>query len=129
MSESAQERTRVGVTGGRDYADSIKVWDALTNVYEEFGPLTVVNGKCPTGADAHATLWVVWAKAEGMNVEEDAYPAEWSRHGRAAGVIRNSEMVQSGLDLLCAFPGGRGTNDMTTKARKADVVTRFIGGK
>lgn len=49
------------------------------------------------------------------------YP-DWQRYGRAAGPIRNSEMVSFALGLrgvsgtedllLAAFPGGRGTESM-----------------
>jgi predicted polyphosphate/ATP-dependent NAD kinase len=60
-----------------------------------------------------------WAKNHGFPVE--VYPADWETHGRAAGVIRNQQMLETGVDLLIAFPGGRGTADMVRRARKAGV--------
>src|SRR5690606_30354012 len=55
-----------------------------------------------------------------------AYPADWRRHGRAAGPIRNQEMADAGADLCIAFPGGRGTADMVRRARAAGIPVRSV---
>lgn len=60
-----------------------------------------------------------WVKARDILIEE--YPAEWDKHGKAAGFIRNQDMLDSGVDVVVAFPGGRGTADMVRRARKAGV--------
>jgi hypothetical protein len=50
------------------------------------------------------------------------FPAQWDRYGEAAGPIRNAWMLEFGKpDLVVAFPGGRGTADMISKARKAGI--------
>lgn len=54
------------------------------------------------------------------------FPAEWNKHGKAAGPIRNSQMVEAG-DLLLAWWDGqsRGTKniiDQMTKANKPGYV-------
>ncbi|MEM9912925.1 MAG: hypothetical protein AAF922_19365 [Pseudomonadota bacterium] len=42
--------------------------------------------------------------------------------GRAAGPIRNKEMLDEGCpDLVVAFPGGRGTANMVKQAQAAGV--------
>lgn len=50
------------------------------------------------------------------------FPADWKTHGKAAGPIRNQQMLDEGKpDLVVAFPGGRGTADMVRRAKKAGV--------
>ena len=58
-------------------------------------------------ADAMA---VAWAKSRGVRCI--GFLANWREFGRAAGPMRNAQMVAYGLDGLVAFPGGRGTADM-----------------
>jgi len=59
-------------------------------------------------------------------------PAEWGRHGRAAGPIRNRELLQQAIAravahsspgsmasvLVVAFPGGAGTASLVQQARR-----------
>lgn len=55
------------------------------------------------------------------------FPADWETHGRAAGHIRNRQMLVEGKpDIVVAFAGGRGTQNMINQARKAGV-TVFLG--
>jgi hypothetical protein len=106
--------TRVLVCGGRDFDD----WAMLCTVLNALNPYpTVVIHGAARGADRMAGDW---ARANGLSWE--AFPADWQRDGKAAGVIRNSRMLAEGKpDLVVAFPGGRGTADMVAKARKVGV--------
>jgi predicted Rossmann-fold nucleotide-binding protein len=59
-------------------------------------------------------------------------PAEWGRHGRAAGPIRNRELLEQAIAravahtsqgsiasvLVVAFPGGAGTASLVRQARR-----------
>ena len=56
-------------------------------------------------------------------------PAAWKQHGRAAGPIRNRQMLERSLDrasalplgaglLVIAFPGSRGTASLVDQARR-----------
>ena len=58
-----------------------------------------------------------------------ACPAAWQQHGRAAGPIRNRQMLERSLDLaaalplgagllVIAFPGSRGTASLVDQARR-----------
>lgn len=107
---------RVLVFGGRDYSDSDAVWAALDRVLAKHGPFTLVEGGA-RGADRHAGRW---AEAR-AGVRHEVYPADWSKLGRRAGVVRNQEMLDSGLDAAVGFPGGRGTADMARRLERAGV--------
>lgn len=112
-------RKRVAVTGSRSFADAAHVTKVLDLVLREHGPFTLVEGGA-TGADSLARQWAEYTSKITW-VYIDPFPADWARHGKAAGPIRNQEMIDSGLDLLVAFPGGRGTADMVRRAKKARV--------
>lgn len=109
---------RVLVCGGRDYADWIRLRDRLTRLRLEtpHDALTIIQGGAK-GADALAREWCVEYKVPYIN-----YPADWERHGKAAGPIRNKRMLDDGKpDLVLAFSGGRGTENMIAQAMLAGV--------
>ncbi len=103
---------RVLVCGGRDYADQQAVDAVLRTVSEH---AVIVHGAA-RGADSLAANF---ADATGRKVE--AYPADWDQYGKAAGAIRNKQMLDTGIDVVIAFPGGRGTAHMKGIAREAGV--------
>lgn len=92
--------TRVLVTGSRTWPDPGAVVSALHRLLIDHGRLTVVHGACPAGVDA---ITATWARAHPGQVTEEAHPADWQRHGRAAGPIRNTAMVNAGADVCLAF--------------------------
>ncbi len=87
---------RVLVTGSRTWSDEAAVRDGLR---PHFAPGAVlVSGACPQGADQIAErVWTEW----GGQVER--HRADWRQHGKAAGFIRNAEMVRAGADAGVAF--------------------------
>lgn len=69
------------------------------------------------GADRNAEIW---AEQRGYPVR--VYPADWDKHGKKAGPIRNQEMLdKEDPDLVVAFPGGSGTANMISKACRFGV--------
>lgn len=105
----------IAVTGGRDFNDSRAVYKALDQVKSR-GAITLLVVGDATGADALAASW-----AEQEGVPFKVFRADWERHGKRAGPVRNGEMVAVGLSGLVAFPGGRGTADMTCQCTAAGV--------
>lgn len=52
----------------------------------------------------------------------DVFPANWDKYGKAAGAIRNQQMLDEGQpNLVIAFPSGNGTADMIRRAKKAGI--------
>lgn len=107
---------RVIVCGGRDYSDYASVCKVMDWWRASFPHIVVIHGNA-RGAD---TLADRWAKERG--VKSWPVPAEWKRDGRKAGPLRNRRMLGMGPDVVVAFPGGRGTADMTRQAEAAGVV-------
>ena len=106
---------RILVCGGRDYSDKETMSKVLADYF--YGPEDVLICGMARGADLISHEYVSKTDA---HIEE--YPALWDEHGRAAGPIRNQQMLDDGKpDLVIAFPGGRGTAHMKNIAKKAGV--------
>lgn len=120
---------RVLVCGGRDYADHDAVYrelDKLCLKLKADEEIVVIEGGAK-GADRLARDWARVAYVGVITVE-----ADWEKHGRAAGPLRNTEMlVRAKPDLVLAFPGGNGleggTGDMVKQALRANVAVNVIG--
>lgn len=107
---------RVIVTGGRTYTDRDRIFAALDALHSAREIAALATGAA-AGADHLADAWAIT-----RGVEHHRYAPDWQQHGRAAGPIRNSEMLKAfAPDVVIAFPGGRGTADMVAKARAAGV--------
>lgn len=110
------------VCGGRDYADRDTVFRVLDWMHAEKEIAVVIHGAA-SGAD---TLADAWAKARG--IETMPFDAQWKKHGKSAGPIRNRQMIVSGKpDAVVAFPGGRGTANMIDQARNAGISVWPMG--
>jgi SLOG family YspA-like protein len=108
---------RVLVCGGRDYGRTPDERRLVRAALDRLENVEVVIEGGASGADMLAAAW-----AEAHDVECETYSADWHKHGRAAGPIRNQRMLDEGKpDLVIAFTGGRGTTDMVTRAKKAGI--------
>lgn len=113
---------KVLVCGGRDYIDYDRVDQVLSAIHEVAPISKIINGDA-RGADRLSTRWA----DEHNRVETWLFPADWRRHGKAAGPIRNQGMLdRTTPDLVIAFPGGHGTRDMVERAMRAGVRTLRI---
>ncbi len=107
---------KVLVTGGRDFNDAEMVWRVLGELHAKYKFTLLVHGDA-RGLDRIAGQW-----AENAGIEVLACPADWKAHGRAAGPMRNKQMLEHKPELLVAFPGGRGTADMVRKAERSSLL-------
>ena len=106
--------------GGRDYADREKVYATLDAIHTATPIALVIEG----GADGADGMAKAWACSRGVQVE--THHANWILHGKAAGPIRNAEMLSRNPDLVVAFPGGRGTAHMVRIAKAKGTEVREI---
>lgn len=120
---TATARFRVLVTGSRTWTDHAAITAALDELLVRHGTrLIVVHGGCRYGADAFAD---VWARVNWVLVER--HPADWRRHGRCAGMVRNTAMVATRPDLCLAFihRDSAGATHCATAAAAAGIPTRI----
>ena len=113
---------KVIVAGSR----SIQSYTDVENGIRESGfEITeLVSGHQP-GAYNDEGVWVatvdklgeLWAKVH--QIKTTLFPADWAKHGKAAGPIRNREMAQFAHALVCVYDGeSRGTANMIEEMHK-----------
>ncbi len=95
------------VTGGRDFLD----YECVKRTLNLFDIGILIQGEA-AGADALAKRYAIE-----HNIEVISVPAQWIKHGKAAGPIRNREMLEKYPNaIVVAFPGGAGTANCKTEA-------------
>jgi hypothetical protein len=109
------------VTGGRDFADRRWLSEVLTELNARYNFRCLIHGAA-RGADSLAEEWGLQ-----NGVYPKPFPADWQKHGRKAGPIRNAEMLKEKPDLVIAFPGGKGTADMVKRAKQAGIEVIEVG--
>lgn len=115
---------RIIVCGGRNYFNKRVVYDALDRLHRERGIDFLIQGVA-NGAD-----YLAWQWADERGIPCGSYPAQWDEHGKAAGAIRNQEMLDKGNpDGVVAFPGGKGTADMVRRAETSGLKVWFPCGR
>lgn len=110
---------KVLVCGSRHFNDYARVEGILSG----YAITEIISGMA-RGADA---LGERYALERGIHCR--TFPADWTKHGRAAGPIRNGQMLREGKpDLVVAFlaPGSRGTANMIAQTKKAGVKTVVV---
>jgi|GEM_PF-5247265 len=92
------------VSGSRnikpEYGQSIFKW--LDGVLAKHPDLHIFTGGAK-GVDAIANAWTTMRGSDGYNVELTVLPAEWDRHGKRAGFIRNEELADCEPDGVACF--------------------------
>lgn len=114
---------RAIVCGGRNFGNA----EIMDRELKRLGVTFVIEG----GADGADTLAWRWARHNlGKGSEHSMhFEARWDKHGKAAGPIRNQQMIDEGKpEAVVAFAGGRGTADMVRRAKRAGIPVYEIEG-
>ncbi len=110
---------KVIIAGGRKYEFTPNDVEWLDDLHRHHEFTEVVSGGAK-GADLCGESW-----AEGAGLPVKVFPADWNKHGRSAGPIRNKQMadylVEAGDGMVILFPGGKGTANMQKVAMDAGI--------
>lgn len=126
-----REEFRVIIAGGRDFAVNPAEKEDNTLLYSTMDKLLrnkrrshriVIICGMAKGADLAGARY---AKDRKFHIRY--FPAEWDKHGKKAGILRNEEMAKN-ADALVAFWDGesRGTANMIETAKRYGLQTRVI---
>lgn len=112
------------IAGCRDFNDYELLKKRCDKIIEDINtedPITIISGGA-LGADR---LGERYAQERGYNIK--VFSADWDKHGKSAGPIRNQSMVDIG-DRLIAFwdKKSKGTEDIITKAFIKSLKTYVV---
>lgn len=108
------------VTGGRYFNLKDEV-NATLSAVQRRGEILELHEGGATGADELGKLWALM-----NNIPVFTHEADWKLYGNRAGSIRNARMLRHAKpDLVVAFPGGNGTQDMVKRARAEGVKVLY----
>jgi hypothetical protein len=131
---------RIIICGGRNYADienAERVVTEYTNShFGEYEEIEIVSGACDRGtltytredgtkvygADGLGERIAAW-----NNWKVKPFPADWKKHGKAAGPIRNREMGAYATHCIAFHDGiSRGTADMIKVAKDNNLIVKEV---
>lgn len=126
MTEEKKNR-RIIVAGGVHFND----YKALENTLDEYfkcvskDEIEIISGHA-RGADSLGERY-----AQEHDIKCTVFPADWKKYGRAAGPIRNKEMLEYAMEQqagLVAFWNGesKGTKNMISIAEKAGIEVKIV---
>ena len=110
------------ICGGRHYenepARRVRAFDAWIEDLLRRGQATGVREGGARGGDRIGRY-----VAQRMGLTVETMTPDWETHGKAAGVLRNQAMLDKEPRpvAVLALPGGRGTADMVSRAKRAGV--------
>ena len=110
---------KVAVVGSRSFEN----FELMCEELDKLEITEIISGGA-RGADSLAERY-----ARDCEIKMTVIKPDWNRHGRAAGMLRNTDIV-TGSDLVVAFYNGysRGTADSIKKAKamgKSLIIVRF----
>ena len=108
------------ITGTRDLQQPEQITSILNHYLTQYDPnqVMLIHGGC-RGVDLIARDYAI-----SLDVDVKEYKPNWSRYGRAAGPIRNKQMLEDNPDAtVLAFPApkSKGTVDCINQARKRNM--------
>lgn len=111
-------------TGSRDWTNIETIEKVVAALIQEFGYYTLIHGAA-RGLD---NIIAFKSKKAGIT-NIIPYPANWTKYGDAAGMIRNVHMLDMhpNAELLVAFPllTSKGTYGMINEAKKRSYRIRI----
>ena len=122
--EYLEKPMKVVVCGDRNWSNESIICERLHRLPPD---TIIIQGECD-GAD---TLAMHLAREIGLDVV--GFYANWTRHDKAAGPIRNIRMLNTKPSLVLAFHDdldrSKGTKHIVGEARKRGIKVEVIGSK
>ena len=119
LEKNAGANMKVIVAGSREGVTYEHVEAAIKE--SQFEITEVVSGTAK-GADQFGEAWAIFRK-----IPIKRFPADWNRHGKSAGYLRNKQMAEYGDALIAVhYKGSKGTQHMIDLAKKAGLLVYVL---
>ena len=111
---------KVAVIGSRGFDNYELVKTALSPL-----KITLLVSGGAKGADSLGERY-----AKENNIETLIFKPDWEKHGKAAGMIRNTDIVNNAETIIAFWDGeSRGTKDSISKAEKLEKTIIIVNTK
>lgn len=124
--ETIKTNVVLAIVGYRFYNDWDDCIKHIGNTLAEWKlPVDKISAVVSGGAMGADKLAERFAKS--YNLHMIVYKPDWKKHGRAAGILRNSDIINACTHCI-AFPSpkGKGTQDSIKKAQQSGKVLKVI---
>lgn len=107
----------IAVVGSRTFTD----YQLLSTILKEYDIKQLISGGA-AGADKLAEQY-----AKEYNIPIIVYKPDWQKHGKIAGLLRNTDIIKD-ADIVIAFWNGisTGTKDSINKAKEMNKQLRIV---
>lgn len=119
---------KIGIVGSRrrnSNRDLYRTHQVFSLYVQKYGTdnITIISGGCPKGGDKFAEIL-----AEKNNIPIVIHKADWKKHGKVAGFIRNTYIAQDSDVLIAVVSEDRlgGTEDTIKKFHKFHPEGKLI---
>lgn len=113
---------KLAIIGGRDFSDYSLLCNVAGKFFDNDGDIDLIVSGGAKGADS---LGARYANANRIPLLE--YKPDWEKHGKAAGMIRNKDIINE-ADVVLAFWDGvsKGTANSLGLAKRSKKPTMII---
>ena len=110
---------RIAIIGSRNF-DNYKLVIETLKPYKS--KISLIVSGAAKGADSLGEKWAIE-----NNIQTLIFPADWDKHGKRAGFIRNEDIIKN-CDGVVAFWDGesRGTAHSLSLAEKYNKPTKIV---
>lgn len=107
---------KVIIAGSRE---GVKYSDVIDSIKESGFNITEIVSGTARGSDKFGEQF-----AEDNGIPLSRFPANWNKHGKSAGYVRNTEMAEYADALIAIWDGeSRGTKHMIDIANKKSLLS------
>ena len=115
--------TPIAITGSREGQDHNIIWATLDKVRTKYPDMFVIHGGAP-GAQQIAAKW-----AGAREVHQVVFKPDFNRHGKAAVIRRDEEILKTLPAGVICFTGTGSPPYMRDQARQAGIKVMEVGGE
>ena len=126
IKENSEQRhipkgVRIIIAGDQDYQDYKTIYHILNKVYRKFSnkdqKIVIIHGGAKSGCDNIVASW-----ARNHNVDQVVFEPNWKKDKKAAGFIRNNQMISTHPIGMVVFSAKSPTvANLVQKANKAGI--------
>lgn len=123
VAKKEEPTVKVIVAGGRDFDDYGLLKSKLDKIFSQTdkNKIQIISGKA-RGADQLGEQYATENK-----LELSTFPADWDKHGKGAGYLRNAEMAAHATHCVIFWDGkSKGTQHMLNLANEKGLKLRVI---